>query len=116
MQYADFAHWQREWLRGEALAAQLAWWSGHLAGAPPVLDLPTDRPRPAFESHRGGRVALDLGADLTGRLEALARRLGATPFMVLLGAFATLLSRLSGQDDLVIGTPIANRGRRSSKT
>ena len=111
VQYADFALWQREWLRGEALGAQLAWWSGHLAGAPPVLDLPADRSRPAFESHRGGLVVRDLGAGLIGRLEALSRRLGATPFMVLLGAWAVLLARISGEEDVAVGTPIANRGR-----
>ncbi|MFL6195586.1 MAG: non-ribosomal peptide synthase/polyketide synthase [Thermoanaerobaculia bacterium] len=111
VQYADFAHWQREWLRGEALAAQLAWWRGHLDGAPPFLDLPTDRPRPVVESHRGGLVTLEMGAGLTAELEALARRLGATPFMVLLGAWATLLARTAGVADVVVGTPIANRGR-----
>ncbi len=111
VQYADLAGWQREWLRGAALAVQLGWWRAHLAGAPPLLDLPADRPRPAVESHRGGLATRPLGGELTAELEALARRLGATPFMVLLGAWGVLLARTAGVDDLVLGSPIANRGR-----
>ncbi len=111
LQYADFAVWQRGWLRGEALEEQLRYWRRHLAGAPPVLELPADRPRPATQSHRGGRSWLTLPRDLTARLAAESRRLEVTPFMTLLGAFATLLLRYGGEADLVIGTPIANRSR-----
>jgi amino acid adenylation domain-containing protein/non-ribosomal peptide synthase protein (TIGR01720 family) len=109
VQYADFAAWQRRWLRGEVLEAQLRFWADHLTGAPPVLELPTDRPRPAVQTHRGGQIFLEMGAELSERLEANSRRLGVTPFMTLLGAFAVLLSRYSGQTDIVTGSPIANR-------
>ncbi len=112
LQYADFAVWQRGWLKGEVLAEQLRYWSGALAGAPPVLELPTDRPRPAAQSHRGGRRWLTLPRELTARLAAESRHLEVTPFMALLAAFAALLRRYAGEEDLVIGTPIANRGRR----
>jgi amino acid adenylation domain-containing protein len=112
LQYADFAVWQRRWLQGEALEEQLRYWKRHLTGAPPVLELPADRPRPALQSHQGGRRWLTLPDELTGRLEAEGRRLGVTPFMFLLAVFAALLRRYSGEEDLVVGTPIANRGRR----
>ncbi len=112
LQYADFALWQRQWLRGEVLAAQLAYWKQHLTGAPPVLEMPADRPRPAVQSHRGGRRWLTLPRDLATRLEVEGRHLGVTPFMTLLAVFAVLLRRYSGEEDLVVGTPIANRGRR----
>ena len=107
IQYADYASWQRSWLRGELLEERLAWWKFHLGGAPQVVELPLDRPRPAIQSYRGRRAYLNFSSDL----EAVARRLGATPFMVLLGAFSTLLSRYGSQPDVVVGTPIANRGR-----
>jgi amino acid adenylation domain-containing protein len=110
-QYADFAVWQRDWLRGEVLEEQLAWWRRALAGAPETLDLPADRRRPQKQSHRGARLPVALADDLAAGVAALARDLGATPFMVLLAAFQTLLSRLSGQRDLVVGSPIANRNR-----
>ncbi|MFL6203249.1 MAG: amino acid adenylation domain-containing protein, partial [Thermoanaerobaculia bacterium] len=108
MQYGDFAVWQREWLRGEVLEGQLGYWRQALAGLPGALELPADRPRPAIASHRGRRREAALHDD---DLEALAARLGATPFMVLLAAFETLLARLSGQEDVVVGSPIANRNR-----
>jgi amino acid adenylation domain-containing protein len=107
VQYADFAVWQRRWLSGETLEAQLAWWTGRLAGAPALVDLPLDRPRPAVQSYRGGRSFLNLEADL----EPVSRRLGVTPYMLLLGGLAALLARYGNQTDVVIGTPIANRGR-----
>jgi amino acid adenylation domain-containing protein len=112
LQYADFAVWQRQWLQGEALAEQLRYFRGALAGAPPLLELPADRSRPAVQSHRGGRRWLTLPGELTARLAAESRRLDATPFMFLLAAFAVLLQRYSGEEDLVVGTPIANRRRR----
>jgi amino acid adenylation domain-containing protein len=105
VQYADFAVWQRGWLRGEVLAAQIAWWREALEDAPPVADLPLDRPRSAG-SGPAGHLAGDLPL---GALRELGRREGATLFMVLLAAFQALLHRLTGEDDLVVGTPIANR-------
>ncbi|HEU0299280.1 MAG TPA: condensation domain-containing protein, partial [Longimicrobium sp.] len=108
-QYADFAVWQREQLRGEALHRQLAWWKARLAGAPEVLELPADRPRPAARTQRGGRVSAVLPADVLARLDGLARQEGATRFMVLLAAFQALLSRYGGGDDVVVGTPVSGR-------
>jgi len=109
LQYADYAAWQRGWLRGAALAAQLAWWRQALAGAPPLLDLPTDRPRPARQSFRGGRLAHRFDAALGEAVRALGRARGATAFMIHLAAFQALLGRYSGQPVVVVGTPIANR-------
>ncbi|HEX8558732.1 MAG TPA: amino acid adenylation domain-containing protein [Pyrinomonadaceae bacterium] len=111
LQYADFAIWQREWLSGEVLAQQLAWWRAQLRGAPPTLELPTDRPRPAAQLFRGATYHFSLPPSLARGLHALAQREGVTPFMALLGAFAVLLHRYSGQPDLVVGTPVANRAR-----
>ncbi len=111
VQYADYAVWQRRWLSGEALDAQLAFWRGELAGAPAVLELPADRPRPPAQSYRGGSIEVDLGSPLSERLAALGREQGATLFMTLLAGLQTVLSRTSGQRDLVIGTPVANRTR-----
>ncbi len=109
VQYADFAVWQRSWIAGERLSGLLAAACARLAGAPPSLDLPTDRPRPPLLTHRGGEVRRLLPPPLAGRLRSLAERSGATLFMVLLAALAALLSRWSGQHDLVIGAPIAGR-------
>nr|WP_301542280.1 non-ribosomal peptide synthetase [Pyxidicoccus fallax] len=114
VQYADYAVWQREWLRGEVLEAQLGWWRQQLSGAPPHLELPTDFPRPPVLSHRGATVPVRLPLPLSEPLKALAQREGATPFMLLLAAFQLLLSRYSGQEDVVIGSPIA--GRRHAET
>jgi len=111
VQYADYAAWQRQCLQGDALHAHLAFWRAHLQGAPALLELPCDRPRPAVQSHRGSRLAVHLDASLTAALRALAHRHGVTLFMVLLGAWSAVLSRLSGQEDVVIGTPVANRPR-----
>ena len=112
IQYADFAVWQRGWLQGERLAAQLGYWRRQLAGAPGALELPADRPRPPAPSFRGARVRFTLAdAVAAGRLADLARRGDATPFMVLLAAFQVLLGRYSGKDDLLVGSPIANRNR-----
>ncbi|MFL5383051.1 MAG: amino acid adenylation domain-containing protein, partial [Longimicrobiaceae bacterium] len=109
VQYGDFAAWQRSWLRGEVLERQLAYWRETLSGTPPLLELPTDRPRPAVQSYRGATLGFGLPAEVTAGVDALARREGATPFMVLLAAFQAVLARWSGQRDLVVGTPIANR-------
>jgi amino acid adenylation domain-containing protein len=110
LQYADFAVWQRRWLSGEVLARQLAYWRTALAGAPAVLALPADRPRPVRQSFAGGELRSLLPAETREALLALARREGASLFMVLLAAFEALLGRHTGQEDLTIGTPVANRG------
>jgi hypothetical protein len=115
VQYADFAAWQRALLQGETLARQLGWWRDHLAGAPPVLELPADRPRPPVPSGRGGRFPVGLSAALRDGVQALARRSGATPFMVLLAAFQALLGRLADRDDVPVGTPTAGRGRTETE-
>ena len=109
IQYADYAAWQRSQVGSEAGQAQLAWWAGQLAGAPAVLELPLDRPRGVVQSYRGAEVPFVLDAARTAQLRALARREGMTLFMVLQAGFAIVLSRLSRQQDLVIGTPVANR-------
>ncbi|HEV3049304.1 MAG TPA: amino acid adenylation domain-containing protein, partial [Longimicrobium sp.] len=109
VQYADFAVWQRGWLQGEVLRRQLDWWRERLAGAPPALELPTDRPRPAVASPRGGSHVFRIPAETTRGLRALARREGATLYMVTHAALDLLLSRWSGQEDLVVGSPIAGR-------
>lgn len=111
IQYADYAAWQRGRLEGPGLAEDLDYWRKALAGAPPVLDLPTDRPRPPVQTSRGGSTSFELPAALMARLRTLSRGAGATPFMTMLAAFAVLLQRYSNQDDLVIGAPIANRTR-----
>ncbi|HEV7515064.1 MAG TPA: amino acid adenylation domain-containing protein, partial [Thermoanaerobaculia bacterium] len=112
LQYADFAAWQREWLRGPVLDAQLAFWKAHLAGAPPVHDLQGDRPRPAAQSFSGALFPLALPGGLSRELRQLGRREGSTLFMTLLAAYEALLLRYSGSADLVVGTPIANRTHR----
>jgi acyl carrier protein len=111
IQYADYAVWQREWLRGEVLERQLSYWREQLAGAPAVLELPTDHPRPAVQSFRGSFEPVMIPAEVTTRLKELSRREGVTLFMLLLSAWQVLLSRYAGADDVVVGTPIANRQR-----
>jgi amino acid adenylation domain-containing protein len=111
IQYADYAFWQRQWLEGETLARQLAYWKEHLLGAPLVLELPTERARPRVQSYRGGSVPVVLDESLSRAVKQLARQEGMTLFMVLYAGFAVLLSRLSGQSDLVVGVPVANRQR-----
>jgi amino acid adenylation domain-containing protein len=112
IQYADFAHWQQHWLQGEVLEQQMAYWREHLAKAPAVLELPTDRPRPAVQSIAGDMHAVQLGPELTTALKALSRVEGVTLFMTLLAAFQTLLMRYTGQRNIVVGSPIANRNRQ----
>src|SRR5271166_1052329 len=109
IQYADYAAWQRDWLKGETLERQLNYWKEQLADAPALLELPTDRPRPPVQTFRGGHVVFTISKETTEGLKAIGRRVGATPFMTLYAAFAILLSRWSGQEDLVIGSPIAGR-------
>ena len=111
VQYADFAVWQREWLAGEVLERQLEYWRGKLGDAPGLLRLPTDRPRPAVQTYYGAAHAFTLEPQLYEHLKALSQREGVTLFMTLLAAFKVLLLRYTGQTDLVVGTPIANRTR-----
>jgi amino acid adenylation domain-containing protein/non-ribosomal peptide synthase protein (TIGR01720 family) len=115
IQYADFAVWQRRWLAETALQQQLAYWTERLAGAPAGLELATDRPRPAVPSFRGAVHSFAIDADRTASLMKLARAEGATLFMVLLATFNVLLARWSGQDDVVVGTPIAGRTRAETE-
>ncbi|MEH2405209.1 amino acid adenylation domain-containing protein [Nostoc sp.] len=112
VQYADFTLWQRQWLTTQVLEPQLSYWKQQLAAAPPLLELPTDRPRPAIQTFRGGTERFQLDALLTSRLRQLSHKSGTTLFMTLLTGFVVLMSRYSGQTDLVIGSPIANRNRK----
>ncbi len=116
IQYADFAGWQRSWLQGERLEAQLSYWRAQLAGAPPLLKLPTDRPRPPVQSYKGAHETLLVSESLSRSLKELSRREGATLFMALLAAFSTLLYRYAGQRDILVGTPIANRNRAETES
>src|SRR5689334_390990 len=109
IQYADYATWQREWLEGEELQVQIAHWKNLLDGAPVLLELATDWPRPAIQTFIGARRYLELPESLVGRLRAFSNREGMTLFMVLLAAFDVLLCRYSGQPDVVVGTPFAGR-------
>ncbi len=109
IQYADFAKWQRDWLSGAVLEEQVRYWKEQLAGSPPVLELPTDRPRPAVQTFEGARKSRLYGKEILDGLRRIGREEGATLFMTLLAAFQTLLARYSGQDDILVGTPIANR-------
>jgi amino acid adenylation domain-containing protein/non-ribosomal peptide synthase protein (TIGR01720 family) len=111
LRYSDFAAWQEEWLDQDAAREQRRWWLERLAGLTP-LELPTDRPRPVVPSHRGAVHAFALPDPIAAKLRALGRREGATPFMTLLAAFAVLLHRYTGQEDIVVGSPVANRNRR----
>jgi amino acid adenylation domain-containing protein len=112
IQYADYAVWQRRWVDGEVLKAQAEYWKETLAGAPELLELPTDRARPARQDFSGREIWIALDAELTAGLKALGQRHGATLYMTLLAGWAVVLSRLSGQEDVVVGTPTAGRGRR----
>ena len=111
IQYADYAAWHRRWVEGPVLEAQAAYWTETLAGAPELLELPADRPRPARQDFAGASLELELDAELAAALKALSRRHGTTLFMTLLAGWAVVLGRLSGQPDVVVGTPTANRGR-----
>jgi amino acid adenylation domain-containing protein len=112
VQYADYAVWQREQLAGAVLDRQVAYWKERLAGAPELLELPTDHPRPAVQAFRGAHERIELSLELLERLQALGRSEGATLYMTLLGAFQVLLSKYSGSEDVVVGSPIAGRGRK----
>ena len=111
VQYADYAVWQREQLEGEVLDRQLSYWTERLAGAPELLELPTDRPRPPARTYQGAAVPVSFSPELLERLQTLGRSEGATLYMVLLGAFQVLLSKYGGGEDIVVGSPIAGRTR-----
>ena len=112
LQYADFAHWQRQWLQGEILKTQLNYWRQQLKNAPPLLEFPVDKPRPSVQTYEGSSQSIHLNLTLTQQLKALSQTSGTTLFMTLLTAFTVLLYRYSGQEDIVIGTAIANRNRQ----
>ncbi|MFD0634335.1 amino acid adenylation domain-containing protein [Catenulispora yoronensis] len=114
VQYADFAAWQRDQLTGSVLDAQLGYWRDRLAGAP-LLELPTDRPRPTVRTSAGGVVVYEVPDEVAERLREVSRQSGATMFMTLFAAFTVLLSRYTGQDDIVVGTPIANRNQAETE-
>nr|WP_318781269.1 non-ribosomal peptide synthetase [Amazonocrinis nigriterrae] len=111
IQYADFAQWQRQWLQGDVLQTQLTYWQQQLANAPALLSLPIDRPRPAVQTYKGAHKHFALSFELTNALVKLSQRQGVTLFMTLLAAFDTLLCRYTGTEDILVGTPIANRDR-----
>ena len=115
IQYSDFAVWQRQWLKGEVLDYHLNYWQQQLANAPNSLELPTDYPRPAMQSFRGAREYFQLDKNLTQQLKQLSQKAGTTLFMTLLAAFVVLMSRMSNQTDIVIGSPIANRNRQETE-
>ncbi|HEC83801.1 MAG TPA: non-ribosomal peptide synthetase, partial [Thioploca sp.] len=109
IQYPDYAVWQRNWLQGELLERQLTYWKEQLAGAPALLELPTDYPRPAVMTYQGAQLQTCLTSELTQRLNSFSQQNGVTLYMALLAAFQILLSRYTGQPDILVGTPIANR-------
>jgi amino acid adenylation domain-containing protein len=115
IQYKDFTYWQRQWLQGEVLDTQLSYWKQQLDGVPAILPLPTDYPRPAIQTYRGARQSLELPQTVADGIVALSRQEGVTLFMVLLAAFQTLLYRYTGQEDVCVGSPIANRNRDEVK-
>ncbi len=112
VQYADFASWQRQWLQGEVLETQLAYWKKQLGGNLPVLNLPSDRPRPAVQTFRGAVHKFAIPQAIAEKIAEVSQREKATLFMTLLAAFKTLLYRYTGQEDILVGSPIANRNRR----
>jgi non-ribosomal peptide synthetase component F len=115
IQYADYAAWQRQWLQGAELQRQLEYWKASLQGMPLVLELATDRPRPAVQTLRGATLVSTLSGPLKRSVQQVSQRHGATEFMTLLSAFAVLMSRYSGQSEMVIGSPIANRTRQETE-
>jgi amino acid adenylation domain-containing protein len=114
--YADYAAWQREWLQGQVLEKQLSYWTKQLDGELPVLELPTDRPRPAVQTFNGSREWLVLSERITESILAMAQREGVTSFMMMLAAFKVLLYRYSGHEDVIVGSPIANRPQTETES
>ncbi|MBC3452854.1 amino acid adenylation domain-containing protein [Pseudomonas mosselii] len=115
IQYADYALWQRDWMEAGEQERQLGYWRQQLAGEQPLLELPVDRPRPSVQNFHGARLAIDIDASLAQALKALARQQGVTLFMLLLASFQTLLHRYSGQADIRVGIPVANRARAETQ-
>ncbi|HGE1976866.1 TPA: non-ribosomal peptide synthase/polyketide synthase [Pseudomonas aeruginosa] len=115
IQYADFAAWQRQWMDGGERERQLDYWVSRLGGEQPLLELPSDRPRPQQQSHRGRRIGIPLPAELAEALRRLAQAERGTLFMLLLASFQALLHRYSGQNDIRVGVPIANRNREETE-
>ncbi|MEM9272766.1 MAG: amino acid adenylation domain-containing protein [Cyanobacteria bacterium P01_F01_bin.143] len=115
IQYADFAIWQRQWLKEEVLDKQLSYWKQQLKNHPPVLQLPTDRPRPKIKSYQGAKQSFAIPIEIANKLKALTQQAEATLFMTLLAAFNVLLYRYSLQEDIVVGSVIANRNRRETE-
>ena len=115
IQYADFSVWQRKWLKGKTLQQQLDYWRQKLQGIPPLLELPLDRPRPAYQTYNGNFKLFEIKADLAEKLRELSRQQDVTLFMTLLAAFFVLLHRYSSQDDICVGSPIANRNRKETE-
>ena len=111
VQYADYAYCMRQWLQVEVLEAHLAYWKEKLGGELTALELPTDRPRPAVQTHKGAECSLDLPSELVDKLKLLGRKGAASLFMVLLAVFKLLLHRLSGQNNIVVGSPVSGRTR-----
>ena len=109
IQYVDYAHWQQQWLQGDLYSKQLDYWRSQLADATPLIELPTDRARPSVQTYSGDRLDFQLDADLSKALNSLSRQEGVTLYMTLLAAFKALLYRYTGQSDLVVGSPFANR-------
>jgi amino acid adenylation domain-containing protein/FkbM family methyltransferase len=116
VQYADYAYWQRQWLEGEVLEEQLNYWMEQLKGMRDVLELPTYRPRPPIQTYNGSVETFTIDQDMTYRINALGRQQGVSLFMTLYGAFALLLYRYTGQEDIVIGSPIANRNHKDTES
>lgn len=112
VQYADFVYWQQKWLQTAAVESQLAYWRQQLAGSPPLLELPTDYPRPPVQTFRGGHQIVSLPVELSAAVRDFSQRQGVTLFMTLLSAFYVLLGRYTGQDDIPVGSPIAGRNRQ----
>jgi fengycin family lipopeptide synthetase B len=111
IQYADYSEWQNDWLAGETMTRQLDYWKKHLAGVPPLLDLPLDRPRPKTRHYESGSISFQASSDTVTRLTRLCRDSGTTLFMTLLGVMSVLLSKYARQDDIVVGSPVANRNQ-----
>ena len=116
LQYADYAQWQRSWLQGDVLQTQLNYWTKQLSDAPPLIELPTDRPRTTTPSFKADSIGFVIDTALTQALNTLAQQHGATPYMLMVGAYALLLSRYSNQSEVVIGTPIANRTEQATES
>lgn len=115
VQYADFAVWQRKWLSGKTLENQLEYWRKQLEGVPPLLELPLDKPRPAYQTYNGDFKLFEISAELSNKLRELSRQQDVTLFQTLLTAFFVLLHRYSAQDDICVGSPIANRNRKETE-